>query len=351
MQPVRIGIVGAGANTRSRHLPGFRAIAGVEVVCLANRTMDSARRVVAEFKIPRIHAHWRDVVDDPGVDAVCIGTWPYLHASITCAALAAGKHVLCEARMARNVAEARQMLDAAQQTDRIAMLVPSPFGLAGDQLMRELIAKGFLGELREIYVRGLAATLADHSAPLGWRQRADLSGVNMLALGILNETVQRWFGTAESVLAQTSRFVPQRVDPDTGQLQDVDLPDSVAVIARMASTATCVYHLSGHAHHAGSMRIEAYGSEGTLIYDLDTDKIVGASRADSELAEIPIPREQIGRWQVEDDFVAAIRGQRAVTFTTFRDGIKYMCFTEAVYRSAMTGRRCHVAEIWPGSSP
>ena len=213
------------------------------------------------------------------------------------------------------------------------------------------MAKGYLGELREIYVRGLAATLADRSAPLGWRQRADLSGVNMLALGILNETVQRWFGSAESVLAQTNRFVPRRVDPDTGQLQDVDLPDSVAVIARMASTAQCVYHLSGHAHHAGGMRIEAYGSEGTLIYDIDTDKIVGASHADSELVEIPIPREQIGRWQVEDDFVAAIRGQRAVTFTTFRDGIKYMFFTKAAYRSAMTGRRCHVAEIWPGSSP
>lgn len=76
------------------------------------------------------------MIDDPEVDAVCIGTWPYLHAPVTCATLAAGKHVLCEARMARNVAEARQMLDAAQQTDRIAMLVPSPFGLAGDQLMR-----------------------------------------------------------------------------------------------------------------------------------------------------------------------------------------------------------------------
>lgn len=57
VQPVRIGIVGAGANMRSRHLPGFRAIAGVEVVCLANRTMESARRVATEFSIPRIHAH------------------------------------------------------------------------------------------------------------------------------------------------------------------------------------------------------------------------------------------------------------------------------------------------------
>ncbi|MGD9645431.1 MAG: Gfo/Idh/MocA family protein [Pirellulales bacterium] len=351
MQPVRIGIVGAGANTRSRHLPGFGAIDGVEVVCVANRTLDSARRVAAEFHIGRAHAHWRDVVDDPAVDAVCIGTWPYLHAAVTCAALTAGKHVLCEARMARNVAEARQMLDAAQQSDRVAMLVPSPLGLAGDRAMRELVAKGFLGELREVYIRGLSASLADCAAPLGWRQRADLSGVNMLALGILNETVQRWFGAAESVSAQTSRFVPRRVDPETGQLQDVDLPDSVAVIARLASGAQCVYHLSGHAHHGGGMRIEAFGSAGTLIYDLETDKILGATRQDAELSEIQIRPEQVRRWQVEADFVAAIRGERPVTLTTFRDGMKYMCFTEAVFRSAITGQRCEVAEIWPGSSP
>ena len=299
--------------------------------------------------MPRVHRRWRELIDDPDVDAVCIGTWPNLHAAVTCAALAAGKHVLCEARMARNVAEARQMLTAADKTDRVTMLVPSPFGLAGDRLVRKLVASGFLGELRELYIRGLTPALADPTIPLHWRGRADLSGVNILALGILNETVQRWFGTAESVIAQTARFVPRRLDPETGQLQDVDLPDSVSVLARMSCGAQCVYHLSGHAHHAGNMRIEAYGSHGTLIYDLGTDQLLGASSTDQELAQMPIPPDLLGRWQVEEDFVAAIRGQRSVTLTTFADGMKYMCFTEAVYRSAMTGSRCHIHEVWPGS--
>jgi predicted dehydrogenase len=293
-----------------------------------------------------VHSHWREVVDDAEVDAVCIGTWPNLHAAATCAALDAGKHVLCEARMAMNADEAQQMLCAAQESGKVAMLVPSPFGLKGDRVMREMIADGYLGEVREIYVRGLSPGLIDEASPLHWRLRAELSGVNIMSLGIVNETLQRWFGRTESVMAQTSLFVPRRRDPETGDLQDVDIPDSLAILARMATGAQCVYHLSGHAPHGGPMQIAAYGSEGTLIYDLGSDTITGGKIGDKELSHIDIPADKAGRWQVEEDFIAAIRDGRPVTMTSFSDGVKYMCFTEAVRMSAETGRRVSLAEVW-----
>lgn len=345
MSEIRIGLIGAGANTRLRHIPGLRAIHGVRIVCVANRTVASSMAVASEYDIARVHEHWTQVVADDEVDAVVIGTWPYLHAEATCRALAAGKHVLCEARMATNAAEARRMLAAAAQTNLVAMLVPSPFGLAGDLVVRELIAEGRLGSLREIYVRALSANLLDPLTPLHWRQRADLSGVNTLALGILNETVQRWFGRTESVLAETSIFVPRRIDVETHRLQDVETPDSVAVVARMPDGAQCLYHVSGAARHAGGMRIEAYGTAGTLHYDLERDTIRYGSAADTELRDLPIPVEKAGGWQVEADFIAAIRGERPVTTTSFADGVKYMCFTEAVRRSADTGRRVHLSEV------
>jgi len=315
------------------------------VVAVANRSLESSQRVADKFDIPRAYDDWREVVSDEDVDAICIGTWPNLHCDVARSALVAGKHVLCEARMAMNVPQARSMVEAASQSHVVAMLVPSPFGLKGDQVMRRLVADGFLGEVREIYVRGLAATLADETAPLHWRQRADLSGVNLLVLGILNETIQRWFGQAASVLAQTALFIPRRTCPDTGQLQDVDIPDSVVVAARMASGAQCVYHVSGVAHHAGAMRIEAFGSGGTLTYDLANDVILGAKAGEAELKSIEIPSEEAGRWQVEEDFVAAIREHRPVTLTSFIDGLRYMQFTEAVRRSADTGCRVSVAGL------
>ncbi len=345
MQRINIGIIGAGQNTRLRHLPGFREIAGVEVLGVVNRTLQSGRQVAEDFDIPRVYEHWQELLDDRDIDAVCIGTWPYLHAPATIAALQAGKHVLCEARMAMNLSEALTMLSAAQRSPCTTMLVPSPFGLKGDLTMRRLIAEGYLGEIREIYVRGLTSAAVNATAPLHWRQRSDLSGINVLTLGILNETVQRWFGMAESVLAQTSCFIPRRTDAVTGQLQDADVPDSVSVLARQRTGATCVYHVSGVACHAGDSRIEAYGSDGTLCYDLAADEITGGKPSDDWLETIPIPPQEVGRWQVEEDFIAAIREGHPVTHTSFADGVKYMRFTEAVRRSADQHRRVVLSEL------
>src|SRR2546430_6670602 len=99
---IRVGLIGAGANTRSRHIPGLRALPGVEIVTVCNRRPESTAAVARAFGIPRTCNSWEEVVRDPNVDAVVLGTWPYLHCPITLAALAVGKHVLTEARMAMN---------------------------------------------------------------------------------------------------------------------------------------------------------------------------------------------------------------------------------------------------------
>src|SRR5438874_2994917 len=188
--PLRIGLVGAGANTRSRHIPGLRAIANVEIVAVCNRRPESTAAAAREFGIPRTFDRWEDLVAHPEIDAVVIGTWPYLHCPITLAALAAGKHVLTEARMAMSAAEAHRMLAAAREhPDLVTQIVPSPFGLTADAVVRELLRDGYLGELREVEVVGRSGALSDPSAPLHWRQDAALSGLNMLTLGIVHETL------------------------------------------------------------------------------------------------------------------------------------------------------------------
>lgn len=333
---LRIGIVGAGANTRARHLPGFQAISGVEVVAVCNRTRASGERVAAEFGVPRVFEDWRDLVQDPGVDAVCVGTWPYLHCPVVLGALAAGKHVLTEARMAMNLEEARRMAAAAQSSDRVAMVVPAPFYLESESTVLAMVADGFFGDWLEIHLRAMGGAY-DPSAPLHWRQRRDLSGENVMALGIVNETVRRYAGDERAVLACANTFTRERLDPEAGVRRPVDVPESLGVLVPMQSGATAVYHLSSVTPHGSSGAFEFHGTRAALRLEDGAAWVAGPG--DKGYRRLEILPEQQGGWRVEQDFVDAIREGKPVTRTSFSDGVKYMAFTEAVQLSLRQGRR------------
>lgn len=341
-QPVRVGLIGAGGNTRARHIPGLRAISGVEIVAVCNRRPSSTAAAAREFGIPKTYEHWEDLVADPAIDAVVIGTWPYLHCPITLAALEAGKHVLTEARLSMNAAEAHRMLRGANRWPQlVTQVVPSPFGLKGNDVMIELIAGGYLGELREVSVYHFTPTLADPAAPLGWRQDVALSGFNTLTLGIMHETVLRWAPPPVRVFGQVHAFIASRIDPESGVRRPVGTPDSVQAVAVLEGGARAVYHFSGVTPVGAAGGVWLFGSEGVLHYDLVSDRIRGASGrsggASGELEEIPIPPDKARSWQVEAEFVNAIRTGEPVRFTDFETGVAYMEFTEAVARSAQTG--------------
>ena len=56
-QEIRVGLIGAGKNTRERHIPGFQAIQGLEVAAVANRSRESGRTVADQFNIPTVYDH------------------------------------------------------------------------------------------------------------------------------------------------------------------------------------------------------------------------------------------------------------------------------------------------------
>ena len=334
-ESIRVGIVGAGANTRGKHIPGLQAIEGVEVVSVCNRSPASSDRAAREFGIPQTYAHWKELVEAPDTNAIVIGTWPYLHCQATLAALAAGKHVLCEARMAMNAAEAREMHAAAQAHPQLVVqIVPSPMTLRVDATIKRLLAEGYLGDLLAIEVR-VGGDFLDAAAPLHWRQDADLSGLNIMSMGIWYEAVLRWVGEATRVQAMGKVFARLRPD-ETGSLRAVRVPEHVDVTAAMACGAQLHVQVSSVTGLAGAPEAFLFGSEGTLRFC--DNRLYGGKRGDAALEEIAIPEEEAGGWRVEEEFVNAIRGLEPVTHTTPATGVKYMEFTEAVTRSIQTGR-------------
>ena len=342
-ETIRIGIAGAGKIVRDEHIPRFRALPGVELVGVANRTRESSQRVARELDLPRAYRDWGELVEDPDVDAILIGTWPYLHAPISVAALEFGKHVLTEARMARDADEARTMLAASvDHPDLVAMVVPASFSMWADRAIGRVLGAGArgaggIGRLLAVRVEwdgGPGDDPGDH-----WRWQRLYSGSNTMALGILVEGMARWLGSAEWVSAQTANFQPRKPALD-GRLVPVDVPDHVAALAGYPGGVTASIEMSTVTMRGRGIHATFHGSEGVLDADFGASTLVvrdGGAATGGEPIEIR-PDEQ-DAWRAEPDFVAAIRGDKPVDMTDFATGVRYMEFVDAVHESARDGFR------------
>src|SRR5258705_9221949 len=342
---IRVGFVGAGANSRKHHIPKLKAQPGVELAAVANRSKESGDRIAREFGIARVYADWRELVRAPDIDAVCIGTWPNTHSEITRAVLEHGKHVLCEARMAMNAAEARTMLDAARRAPQlVTQLVPAPNTLEVDSTLQALLAEGYVGDVLAVEIQASQGQFVDAEAPLHWRQDAALSGLNVMTMGIWYEALMRWLGPARRGMALTKIAVPRRKDA-AGGWPAVRVPAHVEILATLGRGASAHLRFSAVTALAPPSEVWIFGTEGTLRVESDARRVTGGRRGDRALSEIPIPAERRIGWRVEEEFVNAIRGREKVTRTTFEDGVRYMEFTEAVWKSAQSGQAADVAEV------
>ena len=347
---IRVGLIGAGANTRLRHIPGLREQEGVEIVAVANRSRASGEAVAAEYEIPTVYDNWMELMEADDIDAVCVGTWPYMHRTLVLSALENDKHVLTEARMAMDAQEAPEMLDASRQFPHlVTQIVPAPSTLQVDRTIQDLIADGYLGQLLALKLRvsdghgraDRADTFMNTDGPLHWRHNRLLSGYNIMGMGIWYETLMRYLGPATKVMAMTRVFTNQRKD-ENGVLQGVTVPDHVSVICEFAAGVQADLSWSTVTGLQAGAELMIFGSDGTIkVEGPPFDKVSVGKNGDKELKDHPIADDKRGKWQVEEDFINSIRGA-PVTLTPFDVGVQYMEFTEAVTRSSQTGQMVYL---------
>ncbi len=339
--PVRLGIIGAGENVRDVMIPAFRRIPECQLVAVANTSLASSQRVATQFNIPKPYPNWKALLDDKEIDAVCIGTWPYMHQPLTLASLEKGKHVLCQARMANNAQEAREMLAASlRHPDLVCQLVPTSGGYRVDNLLRKLLADGFVGELLSVEVQRVGRGFADFAGELDWRHSQEFSGVNIMTVGATYESMMRWLGRGTRVMAMAKVHVPYRRTAN-GQRASVTLPDHADVLYELASGAQVHMRFSETTGLSNGNQTWIHGSEGTIHID-ERQNVHGGKRGEKQLSEIPNPPEGQAVARVEAEFIRAIRGLEPVTTNTFEIGVHYMEWTEAIHRSAMTGQAVHL---------
>ena len=342
--PLRVAFIGAGGNTTLRHLPGLLAIDDVQAVAVCNRSAESGQRVADQFGIGRVETDPAAIFEADDVDAISIGTWPYRHREYTVRALEAGKHVLCEARMAMNATEAREMLSASQaRTDLVAQLVPAPMDLLVWRTVRRLVAENVLGTIREAHVDVANGSAIDESGPLHWRHQTEYSGMNVMMFGIFTEIASRWLGPTQRLVADGATFIGRRRDEASGRDIEVDVPDSLGALAELQSGGRVSYRISTVTHAAPPPSISVYGSEATLHWRGGDDLTLVRVGGEPEVVT-PDEGTAIG-WNVEQDFVDSIRDRKPVELTNLEDGLHYMRIIEAVHRSLEEGRAVNLEEV------
>ncbi len=324
---LRIGMIGAGDIVRRRHLPGLQAIPEVEIFAVCNSTYESAERFCQE-NAPGANPmqNWADLLALDEVDIVWIGTPPYMHSAVTISALEAGKHVFCQARMAMDLTEAEEMLGASRRYPQlVTMLCPPPHGMRGDLLMKKLLAEDYIGRPHHIRLQSFTSSYLDPDLPAHWRQRIEISGLNVLTLGIYAEVLQGWLGGITGVFARGKILHPSR------QGYEVMIPDMVNVLCTFAGGAEGVLEFSGVDALAPSDRLDIYGSKGTLVYDFGSDQVLAGLAGDRALHSVETTPDLEGHWHVENDFIAAVRSRgRIRPHPDFEDGVRYMRVVQAV---------------------
>ncbi|HEX2173763.1 MAG TPA: Gfo/Idh/MocA family oxidoreductase, partial [Dehalococcoidia bacterium] len=215
--------------------------------------------------------------------------------------------------------------------------VPSPMTFPVDNLIMQKVSEGFLGDLLSVDMRVSTPAFIDRNAPLHWRHDRQLSGLNIMTMGIWYEATLRWTPGVSAVMARTRTFVPMRRGED-GLMKPATVPDHVEILGDLPGGAVLHFQVSSVLGLTNGPEFWLYGSEGTLRYEGSTKTLFGGRRGDKALTPLDNPPDTQYRWRVEEEFVGAIRGQEPVTRTNFADGVRYMAFTEAVQRSAAEGK-------------
>ncbi|NEA96728.1 Gfo/Idh/MocA family oxidoreductase [Actinospica acidiphila] len=275
------------------HSQGWRTVGRVfdlplrpEMAVICGRDADAVRAAADQHGWAEAETDWRALVERDDIDLVDICTPGDSHAEIALAALAAGKHVLCEKPLANTVAEAEAMTRAAQEArDRgqAAMVGFNYRRVPATALARRMVQEGRIGTLRHVRVVYLQDWLVDPQFPLTWRLRREQAGSGSLGdLGAHIVDLAQYLAGERlaGVSALTETFVRERPLPTapssglaavsaagTGQ---VTVDDAALFTGRFASGALASFEATRYATgRKNALRIELNGERGSLAFDLE----------------------------------------------------------------------------------
>jgi predicted dehydrogenase len=294
-EPIGVGIIGTGFGQKV-HIPGFAAHHRTQVVAVYHRDLATAEAIAQTHQIPHACTRVEALVALPSVHGVSISTPPFLHTAMAKTALLAGKHLLLEKPTTLVATEAEELLRLATERNLAHTLNFEFRCIPAWQRLAELLAEGYVGNRRLVKVDWLVASRADATRPWNWYAQKAMGGGVLGAIGSHAFDYIAWlFGPVRRLCASLVVSVPQRPDPQTGELKPVDAEDSALIQLELVDGTRCQVCLSSATYQGRGHWVEVYGDRGTLILgnSNQADYIHGfqlwGSHTGAPLEELAIP--------------------------------------------------------------
>ncbi len=347
---LRVLIVGTGFGCRIQ-VPAFR-VAGFEVVGLVGTDPQRTAERAAQSEVPAAFTDLAQAIDQTGATVVAISTPPFTHGALTLAALAKGCHVLCEKPFARDMTEAKAMLDAARQAGKVHMLGNEFRFMPQRATMARAIADGLIGEPRFasfVQYSGYVSGFED-DIPAWWFDPAQGGGWLGASGSHAIDQIRTWLGEFASLSATLSTVTASRGPVD----------DSFSVRFTLASGVEGVLHQCSGDYGPFTELTRISGTKGTLR--TEGERVLLADRDGERELAIPAdlalpaagpltgdPRHARIEWQIMAAVEiapytqlcrvlrAAITGEpspSSVAPATFADGVANMAVLDAITTSA-----------------
>jgi predicted dehydrogenase len=356
-EPLHLGVVGANPTVgwASRtHMPALLNLPEYDLTAVCTTKRESAEASAQKYEARKAYWNYRDLVADPEINVVDVCVKVPYHHEIVMAALDAGKHVYCEWPLGATLAQASEMADLAAARGVRTMVGLQARAAPSIARMRELIAEGWVGRvLSASLTQFQSGLLQTRTADGTWRaDKANGAHTLSISAGHTLDAFCWCVGPFEEVSAVVDTLAPEWQLEGGGTVK-VTAPDYVTVNGRLAGGGNATVTVASVPWHSSGVRMEVYGTEGTLVATSGGQvqatglRVQGAKAGDKELADIELPDRL--RWipdtvpegtpvnvaQMMRRFAEGIRASESPQ-PTFADAVRNHHLLDAIERSSET---------------
>ncbi|MBQ8351622.1 MAG: Gfo/Idh/MocA family oxidoreductase [Clostridia bacterium] len=345
MKKINIGIIGLG-GIANKHIAELLTCEDAQIVAICDISPAAIEEKNKKLHLPpeKCYRDYKQLLDDPEVEAVEICTPNYLHAEMAIEAFRHGKHVNLEKPIAMNRAQAETIVQAKNESGKQAMTCFSYRFFPAVRYAKHLVDSGTLGEIIGVNASYLKCSALWEGRPLEWRFVKEYAGSGVIGdLGVhLIDLAQLLAGNITELCAQRAVVVKERKRLDSDEIGPVETDDQCDFIARFACGAHGAFHITRCAMgHGNTISYEVYGTKGAISFDLNNPKIIHICIGEGDpktrkFETVDVPSDFF--LDQERAFVDSLLGKADPLFPTIEHGEQGQRVVDAIIASAESGR-------------